>query len=75
MDKYTDPDFRKSVLIRINTQQNTFDNRPMEVPGKSLIIPGMKKLLMLLGRKRNLLFTLLEFIKSMEIMLISAEGL
>lgn len=53
MDKYTEPDFPSSALITIDTQQDTLDGQPLEIPGTSFILPKMKKLLDLFREKRK----------------------
>lgn len=45
MSKYTDPDFRNSALITIDTQCDTLDGQPFEVKGTSAILPKIKALL------------------------------
>jgi len=45
MDKYTKPDFSSIALITIDTQQDTLDGQPLEIPGTSTILPNMQKLL------------------------------
>jgi nicotinamidase-related amidase len=45
MDRYTEPDFSTSVLITIDTQRDTLDGQPFEIPGTSSILPNMSRLL------------------------------
>ena len=45
MDKYTNPNFETSALITIDTQRDTLDGQPFEVPGTSDILPVMSQLL------------------------------
>ena len=45
MDKYTRPDFSAMALITIDTQQDTLDLQPFEVPGTSAILPTLQTLL------------------------------
>ncbi len=45
MDKYIQPDFSSSALITIDTQKDTLDGQPLEIPGTSAILPAMLNLL------------------------------
>ena len=45
MSGYTEPEWSKSALITIDTQCDTLDGQPFEIPGTSAIIPRMKGLL------------------------------
>jgi nicotinamidase-related amidase len=45
MDPYTSPDLFSMALITIDTQQDTLDEQPFEIPGTSAILPKMKALL------------------------------
>jgi nicotinamidase-related amidase len=45
MDRYTEPDFSTAVLITIDTQRDTLDGQPLEIPGTSSILPNMSRLL------------------------------
>lgn len=45
MDKYTQPDFSSIALITIDTQRDTLDGQPFEIPGTSAILPQMRRLL------------------------------
>lgn len=45
MDTYTRPDFSSAALITIDTQRDTLDGRPLEIPGTSAALPQIKKLL------------------------------
>ena len=45
MDKYTQPDFTSIALITIDTQRDTLDGQPFEIPGTSAALPQMQKLL------------------------------
>ncbi|HXH51447.1 MAG TPA: isochorismatase family cysteine hydrolase [Terriglobia bacterium] len=45
MDRYTEPDFRAAALITIDTQRDTLDGQPLEIPGTSSILPKMSRLL------------------------------
>jgi len=51
MDKYTRPDFSSVALITIDTQRDTLDGQPLEIPGTSDVLPLMQKLLN--GFRRN----------------------
>jgi len=43
--KYTEPNFRSSALISIDTQRDTLDGQPFEIPGTSAALPSMKMVL------------------------------
>ena len=45
MSRYTDPEWSKSALITIDTQCDTLDGQPFEVPGTSTILPRIEALL------------------------------
>jgi nicotinamidase-related amidase len=45
MDRYTEPDFSAAALITIDTQRDTLDGQPFEIPGTSSILPNMSRLL------------------------------
>lgn len=45
MDSYTTPEWNRSALITIDTQCDTLDDQPLEVPGTSAILPRMRLLL------------------------------
>lgn len=45
MDSYTAPDFSSTALITIDTQHDTLDGQPLEIPGTSAILPQMRRLL------------------------------
>lgn len=45
MSRYTEPEWSKSALITIDTQCDTLDGQPFEIPGTSAIIPRMQELL------------------------------
>jgi nicotinamidase-related amidase len=53
MDNYTLPDYKASVLITIDTQRDTLDGQPLEIPGTSAALPNIK-LLLDFYRKENL---------------------
>ena len=42
---YTAPDFVSMALITIDTQRDTLDGQPLEIPGTSAILPRMQRLL------------------------------
>ena len=42
---YTTPDFGSVTLITIDTQRDTLDGQPLEVPGTSAILPRIRSLL------------------------------
>ena len=45
MRRYTDPDLSSAALITIDTQRDTLDGQPFEIPGTSAILPNMVVLL------------------------------
>lgn len=45
MSRYTVPDWSSSALITIDTQRDTLDGQPFEIPGTSAILPRMTSLL------------------------------
>ncbi len=45
MSRYTEPEWAKSALITIDTQCDTLDGQPFEIPGTSAILPRMQALL------------------------------
>jgi nicotinamidase-related amidase len=45
MDPHTTPDFNSVALITIDTQRDTLDGQPLEIPGTSAILPNMTRLL------------------------------
>ncbi|WP_022667504.1 cysteine hydrolase family protein [Desulfospira joergensenii] len=45
MDKYIEPDFISSAVITIDTQKDTLDGQPLEIPGTSLALPKIKMIL------------------------------
>ena len=45
MSRYTEPEWSKSALITIDTQCDTLDGQPFEVPGTSAILPRIEALL------------------------------
>jgi nicotinamidase-related amidase len=45
MDRYTEPNFSAAALITIDTQCDTLDGQPLEIPGTSAILPNMRRLL------------------------------
>ena len=45
MDKYTKPDINTAALITIDTQCDTLNGQPLEIPGTSAVLPNMKRLL------------------------------
>jgi nicotinamidase-related amidase len=45
MDRYTEPDFSAAALITIDTQRDTLDGQPLEIPGTTAILPNMRRLL------------------------------
>ena len=45
MSRYTDPQWSRSALITIDTQCDTLDGQPFEIPGTSAILPRIRSLL------------------------------
>ena len=44
-NRYTQPNFSSIALITIDTQRDTLDGQPLEIPGTSAILPAMRDLL------------------------------
>jgi len=51
MNKYLQPDYPKSALITIDTQCDTLDGQPLEIPGTSQVLPQMLELLQFFRNK------------------------
>lgn len=45
MSKYIEPNLRTSALITIDTQCDTLDGQPLEVPGTSAALPNIRMIL------------------------------
>ena len=45
MEKYTEPDYTSSAIITIDTQCDTLDGQPLEIPGTSAALPNIRKIL------------------------------
>ena len=45
MNKYTEPNLQSSALITIDTQRDTLDGHPLEIPGTSAALPKIKMVL------------------------------
>jgi nicotinamidase-related amidase len=45
MMKYTEPNFKSSAVITIDTQCDTLDGQPLEIPGTSAALPKIKMIL------------------------------
>jgi len=45
VDNYIKPDLESEALITIDTQCDTLDGQPLEIPGTSAILPNMKSLI------------------------------
>lgn len=45
MSKYTEPNFNSSAVITIDTQCDTLDGQPLEIPGTSAVLPNIKMIL------------------------------
>ena len=52
MDKYTRPLWNESALVTIDTQVDTLDGGPMEIPGTNEVLPNMQRLLRLYRNKK-----------------------
>jgi nicotinamidase-related amidase len=44
-DKYIQPDFTSAALITIDTQKDFLGGQPFEIPGTTVVLPRMQKLL------------------------------
>jgi len=45
MSRYTEPEWSSCALITIDTQCDTLDGQPFEIPGTSAVVPRMRTLL------------------------------
>ena len=45
MNRYTEPDLNAAALITIDTQRDTLDGQPLEIPGTSALLPNVRRLL------------------------------
>jgi len=45
MNKYTEPNFKSSAVITIDTQRDTLDGQPLEIPGTSAALSNIKMIL------------------------------
>ena len=45
MSSYTEPEWARAALITIDTQCDTLDGQPFEIPGTSAVVPRMRALL------------------------------
>ena len=45
MTRYISADFSSAALITIDTQRDTLDGQPFEIPGTSAVLPTMRALL------------------------------
>jgi len=52
MTRYTQPEFASSAVITIDTQRDTLDGQPLEIPGTSAVLPGIRSVLDTYRRKR-----------------------
>ncbi len=62
-DKHTEPEFSKSALITIDTQCDTLDGQPLEIPGTSQALANMK---LLLDEYRKLRLPILHIVRIYE---------
>ncbi len=53
MKKYIEPNFRSSAMITIDTQCDTLDGQPLEIPGTSAALPNIKMVLNAYRQKNN----------------------
>ena len=53
MNKYTEPHFRSSAVITIDTQRDTLDGQPLEIPGTSAALPKIRIILDAYRQKRT----------------------
>jgi nicotinamidase-related amidase len=44
LDSFTEPHFERAVLVTIDTQCDTLDGQPLEVPGTSAALPAIRQL-------------------------------
>ena len=52
MTRYTQPEYASSAVITIDTQRDTLDGQPLEIPGTSAVLPGIRSVLDTYRRKR-----------------------
>ncbi len=52
MKKYIEPNFKSSAVITIDTQCDTLDGQPLEIPGTSAALPNIRKVLDAYRQKR-----------------------
>jgi nicotinamidase-related amidase len=52
MDRYTTPDFSSIALLTIDTQIDTLDGQPLEIPGTSAVLPRMRRLVEAFRKRR-----------------------
>jgi len=52
MKNYTEPNFRSSAVITIDTQCDTLDGQPFQIPGTSTALPKIKIILDTYRQKR-----------------------
>jgi nicotinamidase-related amidase len=45
MSKYTEPNYKTSAVITIDTQCDTLDGQPLEIPGTSAALPNIRAIL------------------------------
>lgn len=45
MSKYTEPNYKTSAVITIDTQCDTLDGQPLEIPGTSAALPNIRTIL------------------------------
>ena len=53
MNRYTEPDLKAAALITIDTQTDTLDGQPLEIPSTSPILPNMRRLLAAFRARRQ----------------------
>ncbi len=64
MTKYTEPVWFNSALITIDTQCDTLDRQPFEIPGTSAILPNMRKLLQAYRKAKRQIVHIVRIYKS-----------
>jgi nicotinamidase-related amidase len=52
MTNYTKPNFASSAVITIDTQCDTLDGKPLEIPGTSAVVPKIRRILDLYRKKK-----------------------
>lgn len=64
MSGYTEPEWSNSALVTIDTQCDTLDEQPFEIPGTSAILPRMRALLQAYRNARKPIIHIVRIYKS-----------